>query len=238
MELDSWYRQVYDQYLNFIVLEPKPLRAAADAATPQLGFCQRRCCNHRQRQILNSPHTSDSTTPNQVKRMLKMPLTALLLASSRPSQLWVPTHHPIPARQCSRTRCTKLESKIREHITSSRGGSNLFSEAAGSGGSASWSSTRPLLVVLDRNVDLVPMLAHSWTYQALVQTFWTCNLTVLLSSQPRAASRARRPTILTRKTSSGPRTQPLHSTSCRGHRCRAEPIQIRCCRDHSLDRYQ
>lgn len=25
-----------------------------------------------------------------------------------------------------------------------------------------------MLVILDRNVDLVPMLSHSWTYQALV----------------------------------------------------------------------
>ena len=25
-----------------------------------------------------------------------------------------------------------------------------------------------MLVVLDRNVDLIPMLSHSWTYQALV----------------------------------------------------------------------
>jgi hypothetical protein len=25
-----------------------------------------------------------------------------------------------------------------------------------------------VLVILDRNVDLVPMLSHSWTYQALV----------------------------------------------------------------------
>lgn len=26
----------------------------------------------------------------------------------------------------------------------------------------------PVLVILDRNVDLIPMLSHSWTYQALV----------------------------------------------------------------------
>jgi len=29
-------------------------------------------------------------------------------------------------------------------------------------------SLMPVLVVLDRNVDLIPMLSHSWTYQALV----------------------------------------------------------------------
>jgi hypothetical protein len=25
-----------------------------------------------------------------------------------------------------------------------------------------------VLVIMDRNVDLIPMLSHSWTYQALV----------------------------------------------------------------------
>lgn len=27
---------------------------------------------------------------------------------------------------------------------------------------------RPVLVILDRNMDLIPMISHSWTYQALV----------------------------------------------------------------------
>jgi len=30
-------------------------------------------------------------------------------------------------------------------------------------------SSASVLIILDRNIDLVPMLAHSWTYQALVQ---------------------------------------------------------------------
>ncbi|KAK4693151.1 sec1 family domain-containing protein 1, partial [Lecanoromycetidae sp. Uapishka_2] len=29
-------------------------------------------------------------------------------------------------------------------------------------------SSRPVLVIVDRNVDLIPMLSHSWTYQSLV----------------------------------------------------------------------
>jgi hypothetical protein len=28
--------------------------------------------------------------------------------------------------------------------------------------------TVSVLVIMDRNVDLIPMLSHSWTYQALV----------------------------------------------------------------------
>src|SRR5690606_22436864 len=42
---------------------------------------------------------------------------------------------------------------------------NLFtsSRAGGHG-----HSPRPVLILLDRNIDLVPMLSHSWTYQSLV----------------------------------------------------------------------
>lgn len=66
----------------------------------------------------------------------------------------------------------KLEGKLRDHMSTSKGSSNLFASAsaeAGGFGSSTWAAQRPLLVVLDRNLDLVPMLAHSWTYQALVQ---------------------------------------------------------------------
>jgi hypothetical protein len=37
-----------------------------------------------------------------------------------------------------------------------------------SGARVKTTSQIPVLVILDRNVDLVPMLSHSWTYQALV----------------------------------------------------------------------
>jgi hypothetical protein len=55
----------------------------------------------------------------------------------------------------------KLDSLLRAHVASSRGVNAFSSSAGGEFG-------RPLLVILDRNVDLVPMLSHSWTYQALV----------------------------------------------------------------------
>lgn len=103
--------------------------------------------------------------------------------------------------------CRKLEGKIKEHINSARGATHLFSgDSAGS----PWGSSRPrewdtvacnisnqrtdnpqlrlaaaVLVVLDRNVDLVPMLSHSWTYQALVHDVLDMNLnrvTVMVST--------------------------------------------------------
>lgn len=78
----------------------------------------------------------------------------------------------------------KLDARLRDHIASSRGG-NAFSSATGAGEGAFgrpctyiavWtvesvsftSYACAVLVLLDRNVDLVPMISHSWTYQALV----------------------------------------------------------------------
>lgn len=75
----------------------------------------------------------------------------------------------------------KLDAKLRDHVASSRNG-NLFSSGSdGAFGRPRQSQfslsrieivaqlrRRAVLVILDRNVDLFPMLSHSWTYQALV----------------------------------------------------------------------
>jgi sec1 family domain-containing protein 1 len=60
----------------------------------------------------------------------------------------------------------KLDRKLRDHILNSK--DNLFSSGARPASSASTPASRPVLVILDRNVDLNPMLSHSWTYQSLV----------------------------------------------------------------------
>lgn len=58
----------------------------------------------------------------------------------------------------------KLDRKLRDHILNAK--DNLFSAKAA--GAAGTSASRPVLVIVDRNVDLVPMLSHSWTYQSLI----------------------------------------------------------------------
>ena len=61
----------------------------------------------------------------------------------------------------------KLDRKLRDHILNSK--DNLFSAPSGRPStSAGTPSSRPVLIILDRNVDLIPMLSHSWTYQSLV----------------------------------------------------------------------
>jgi hypothetical protein len=61
----------------------------------------------------------------------------------------------------------KLDRKLRDHILNSK--DNLFSTSSHRpSSSAGTPSSRPVLIILDRNVDLIPMLSHSWTYQSLV----------------------------------------------------------------------
>lgn len=59
----------------------------------------------------------------------------------------------------------RLDRKLRDHILNSK--DNLFSGPRPNASSSTHSS-RPVLILLDRNIDLIPMLSHSWTYQSLV----------------------------------------------------------------------
>lgn len=61
----------------------------------------------------------------------------------------------------------KLDRKLRDHILNSK--DNLFSSHGQRPSIANGTpSSRPVLVIVDRNIDLIPMLSHSWTYQSLV----------------------------------------------------------------------
>ncbi|SPO19998.1 related to SLY1 protein [Ustilago trichophora] len=163
-------QQVYDQYLNFIVLEPNLFELLPDAAASPSSSASTNGANAPSAastslttyERLNDPKSGQKEVEDATDRIAAGLFSTLATMGALPIIR-------SPRGNAAELVARKLESKIREHITSSRGGSNLFSEAAGSAGHASWSSSRPLLVVLDRNVDLVPMLAHSWTYQALVQ---------------------------------------------------------------------
>lgn len=173
-------QQVFDQFLDYIVLEPslfsllpdyssassssssKPLQTndanAATSATPLNSSYKR----------LNDPKAGQVEVEAETDR-----IAAGLFSS-------LATMGNLPIIRCPRGNAAelvarKLEGKLRDHVSSARGASNLFSGdggaagAAGGYGSSARAASRPLLILLDRNIDLVPMLSHSWTYQALVQ---------------------------------------------------------------------
>ncbi|KAL3414020.1 Golgi transport protein Sly1 [Aspergillus fumigatus] len=135
--------QVYDQYLNFIVAEP-------DLFSLGLG-------NDAYWKI-NSAKTSDEELDGIVDKIV----SGLFSVSV--------TMGAIPIIRCPKGGAaeliaTKLDRKLRDHILNSK--DNLFSGNKKT--AAGVPSSRPVLIIVDRNVDLVPMLSHSWTYQSLVQ---------------------------------------------------------------------
>ncbi|KAK7203362.1 Sec1-like protein [Myxozyma melibiosi] len=70
----------------------------------------------------------------------------------------------IPIIRCPRGNAAemvaqKLDQKLRDYVINSR--DSTFN-------SPTVNAQRPILVIFDRNIDLVPMLSHSWTYQCLI----------------------------------------------------------------------
>ena len=77
----------------------------------------------------------------------------------------------------------KLDRKLRDHILNSK--DNLFSNQGQKSSSATTtSSVRPVLIIVDRSIDLIPMLSHSWTYQSLVQDVLKMHLNRITVESP------------------------------------------------------
>ncbi|KAI9511903.1 SLY1 protein [Russula earlei] len=160
-ETNEFVEQVVDQYLSFIapsaslysLLPPPPVTTTPISGQPvpsqQLSSYS----------ILNSPSSTEDQIENEIER-----ITCGLFSV-------VATMGQVPIIRAPRGNAAemiakKVETKIRDSIiTSSRSqGASLFSQE--SGGLSTLQ--RPLLLILDRNIDLVPVLSHGWTYQALV----------------------------------------------------------------------
>ena len=137
--------QVYDQYLNFIVAEPDLFSLSLGTDT----YCR-----------LNSAATTDEQLDNLVDQIV-IGLFSVVVTTGTIPIIRCPKGGP------AEMIAAKLDRKLRDHILNSKdnlfsGGSQRPSSAAGP------TSSRPVLIIVDRSVDLVPMLSHSWTYQSLV----------------------------------------------------------------------
>ena len=75
----------------------------------------------------------------------------------------------------------KLDRKLRDHILNAK--DNLFSGSR-SANAPGTPSSRPVLVIVDRNVDLIPMLSHSWTYQSLIHDVLSMHLNRITVETP------------------------------------------------------
>lgn len=173
-------QQVFDQYLDYIVLEPSLFSLLPDYSSQTAGGPGSADTN-----AASNGAAAASTSVNTSYRRLHDPKAGQAEVEAETDRIAVglfsslATMGNLPIIRCPRGNAAelvarKLEGKLRDHVSSARGASNLFSGdggAAGGGGfsSSARSASRPLLILLDRNIDLVPMLSHSWTYQALVQ---------------------------------------------------------------------
>lgn len=136
--------QVYDQYLNFIVAEP-------DLFSLGLG--------KQDYWTMNSGKVSDQDLDDSIDGIVSGLFSVAVTMGSVPIIRCPPSGaaHDI---------ATKLDRKLRDHVLNTK--DNLFSSGSRSGSSSYVSTSRPVLIILDRKVDLIPMLSHSWTYQSLV----------------------------------------------------------------------
>ncbi|TFY74537.1 hypothetical protein EWM64_g9474, partial [Hericium alpestre] len=168
--------EIVDQYLSFIapspslysLLPPPPLPPAA-STQPQPSSSLSSYA------ILNSPSSSEQQIEAEIER----------IASGIFSVVATIGQVPIiraPKGNAAEMIAKKLEQKIRDSIlTASRSHtSSLFSQDA----TGLSNLQRPLLLILDRNIDLVPMMAHGWTYQALVSDCLEMKLNRVTVAQP------------------------------------------------------
>ncbi|XP_018409653.1 PREDICTED: sec1 family domain-containing protein 1 [Nanorana parkeri] len=137
--------KVFDQYLNFITLEDDMFVL----------------CNQNKELVsyraLNRPDITDT----EMETIMDTIVDSLFC--------FFVTLGAVPIIRCVRGNAAemvavKLDKKLRENLRDARNslftGDNL--------GAGQFSFQRPLLVLVDRNIDLATTLHHTWTYQALV----------------------------------------------------------------------
>ncbi|RPD55850.1 Sec1-like protein [Lentinus tigrinus ALCF2SS1-6] len=177
--------QVLDQYLSFIAPSPSlfsllpPTGAAPASATNAAAGPSTPALSHSSYMLLNSP----SSTEQQIEEEIERIATGLF------SVVVTMGHVPIIRAPCGNAAemiAKKLEQKIRDAILSSARSHapSLFAQDA----SGLSNLQRPLLLILDRNVDLIPMLSHGWTYQALASDCLEMKLNRVVVSQPQKRS--------------------------------------------------
>lgn len=126
-------KQVYDQFLDFVVTEPNLF----SLDIPKV-YCQ-----------FNNP----TTTEDQIHKLADVIADGLLAT--------LITMETIPIIRCPQKGpaelvATQLDMKLRDYVTNFR---NVGSQAV---------LQRPVLILLDRNIDMASMFSHSWIYQCMV----------------------------------------------------------------------
>ncbi|XP_041988060.1 protein sly1 homolog [Aricia agestis] len=133
--------KVYDQYLNFICLED------------DLFIMKHQQSDNLSYYAINKGDTKDTEMEAIMDEIVESLFSVFVTLGN------------VPVIRCSKGNAAemvakKLDKKLRENLWDAR--NNLFHGQTGS-----FSFTRPMLILLDRNMDMATPLHHTWTYQAL-----------------------------------------------------------------------
>ena len=143
--------QVYDQYLDFIVTEPELFSLDLDQVYTKF----------------NNPLTKEDEIHQLADTIANGILASIITLGN------------IPIIRCSRGGpaelvATQLDLKLRDYANNTRTLNNSSSSHTQLGSNAGASSNgtavqqRPVLILLDRSIDLASMFSHSWIYQCMV----------------------------------------------------------------------
>ncbi|GAA5970900.1 hypothetical protein JCM8115_007034 [Rhodotorula mucilaginosa] len=184
--------QVYDQHLDYLVLAPSLFSLApslsAASPSPSTSSSSSSAVQQPASQLadlrttyekLNDPRATEENIEDITDRVARGLFSVLVTMGQLPIIR-------APRGNAAEMVARKLDSRLRDHMASSRG-VNAFS---GHGSEGSFG--RSLLVILDRNVDLVPMLSHSWTYQALVNDVLGMKLNRVTVEAPEAGKMSKK----------------------------------------------
>ncbi|KAG8749562.1 Vesicle trafficking between the ER and Golgi [Serendipita sp. 396] len=156
--------QVLDQYLSFVTPSPQlfsllPNIPATPSQPPaQGGEVSNLTTDLTSYYVLNAPSTTEQMIEAEIDRIASGLFSVVVTWGQVP-------YIRSPRRNAAEMVARKLNTKIRDHLlNATRTGKTLFAADGGGVGGLG----RPVLVILDRNIDLVSMIAHGWTYQSLI----------------------------------------------------------------------
>lgn len=145
--------KVYDQYLNFITLED------------DFFILKHQNSDLMSYYAINRANTNDLEMETMMDNIVESLFSVCVILGNVPIVR-------CPKNSAAEMVARKLEKKLRDNIFDAR--TNLFHMDATQAGN--YSFQRPILLILDRNVDMATPLHHTWTYQALAHD--VCDLSL------------------------------------------------------------
>lgn len=171
-----------DQYLSFVTPSPKlfsllpaaPTAPVQTSGSTQVGEVSNLTTELTSYYALNAPSATEQIIEAEIDRIATGLFSVVVTSGQVP-------YIRSPRRNAAEMVARKLNSKIRDHLlNATRTGKTLFAGDGGGVGALGrpgehsqtfWSPfthVTKVLIILDRNIDLVSMIAHGWTYQSLI----------------------------------------------------------------------